>query len=101
MAVAQKSQSPLIFITTFHVLERHKIRLPADLCLRLPALAQTLESVPALAIPGIFGGIQILFGDAPFLQQQKRVDGLVRRGMATEANAGKDWTLLARLSANV
>src|SRR6266576_259557 len=53
------------FSETFRVLERHKIRLTKDVYSRIPFFAKkTPETVKAVAVPGRYGGIQIIFEDA-------------------------------------
>jgi hypothetical protein len=82
-------------------LERHKIRLPNEISSRIPSLAKANKSVTAAAVPGPFGGIQIIFGEPPLAKLRNQIDLLVRHGKATPERAGENWALLARYVSNV
>ena len=87
------------FSTTLQILERHKIRIPEELYHRNSELSKAAK-VTATAIPGPFGGIQILFGGQPLAELQSRIYALASQGKATAESAGNEWTLLARLLTN-
>jgi len=90
------------FSETFRVLERHKIRLTKDVYSRIPFFAKkTPETVKAVAVPGRYGGIQIIFEDASLTNLLRRIETHVQNGQATEQTAVKNWTLLARYLSNV
>lgn len=90
------------FSATVRVLERHKIRLPKDIFSQIPALAEkppaTLRSV---AVPGPFGGIQILPGESWSTPARTRVLEQIKSAQATADAADKHWMLLARYFSNM
>jgi hypothetical protein len=91
---------PEPFTTTVKILERHKIRLPQEVHSRIPLLSKSDKTVTAVAIPGHFGGIQIVFGELPLAEARARIGSLARSGKITAADAQKDWTLLSRYFSN-
>lgn len=91
-----------LFSDTLQVLERHKIRLTKDICVKVPFLAKKpQETVTAMAIPGRFGGIQIISDDNSMADLRRQIRELIQDGEASEDAAGKNWTLLARYVANI
>jgi hypothetical protein len=89
------------FSTTVRVLERHKIRFTKEVYSRIPFLAgKTPETVSSLAIPGPFGGIQIIFAESLSAPSRSKIRALVKSGQAAASAADKPWMLLARYISN-
>lgn len=93
--------NPQIFSTTLRRLERHKVRFPKDIFSRIPILAkEPSQSVIAIAIPGHFGGMQIIANDPQLTAWQNQVGNLVRNDRPEPMEAGNRWTTLARFLSN-
>jgi hypothetical protein len=92
------AQAP--FTTTLEVLERHKLRLPLEVYGRIPFLASAPQKQTATAVPGQFGGIQVIAGELPLARLRTRLVTLSDNGKATAERAGEAWTLLARYVSN-
>jgi hypothetical protein len=82
------------------VLERHKVRLPNEVSHQIPQLKGANKSVAAWAVPGEFGGIQIVFSELPNSGLRARIEHLIRRGDTKASEAKENWTLIARSLSN-
>ncbi len=83
------------------VLERHKIRIPEKVAAALPTLASREKKARALAVPGHYGGVQILFGEPPLAKAREHIEKRLAKGRAKEEQASEEWTLLARYLSNL